>query len=82
MDDVTPLFSLEKKYYMLQHFVITGNTNKPRKAGGSAYVHTVRFSVVCKNAERALKLAKDVYPDLEIMGVAHQGPVEKVDTEV
>lgn len=72
--DISPLTRYESTFFMdHNHYILTGIV----KTGGT--VRTKRYSVVCRNVQRAIELAIKDITDLEVQSVSHQGQVQRVE---
>ncbi len=70
--DLVSLDKVEKRIFSLRHYLVVGNKSRGARI-------SMRFAVVCSGIERAIELAKKVYPDMVIFSVADHGAIDKVD---
>jgi hypothetical protein len=75
--DLKSLSRQESMYHMPHnHYIVTGHVPSSATRRGTT---TFRFSCVCRDAERAIELAKIANVGAVINAVAHHGQIEKVE---
>lgn len=74
--DIRPITRKESTTKMIYNsYIITGIEQKLPTRGK----FTKRYTVVCRDINRAIALCLKDYPDFEIQSIAHQGQIQRIE---
>lgn len=74
--DVTTLDRKEASKHGMQYWVITARQKTAKQTAAAFFHANIRCGVAASSVENAIVAVKKIYPDCNIVGVSHQGPIE------